>query len=72
MEGGAQGGKNSQVKTLGQQSPSDGPDHSTRSKGHHFSQGYNSRLVTPIGALHMSVTPQKSRPIESGHERHAV
>ena len=34
--GGGEGdGKNSQVKTRGHQSPSDGPDHSTRSKGHH-------------------------------------
>ena len=29
------GGKSSQVKTRGHQSHSDGPDHSTRPKGHH-------------------------------------
>ena len=31
------GGKSPQVKTRGHQSPSDGPDHSTRPKGHHSS-----------------------------------
>ena len=29
------GGKTPQVKTRGHQSPPDGPDHSTRPKGHH-------------------------------------
>ena len=33
--GGEGGGKSSQVKTRGYQSPSDGPDHLTRPKGHH-------------------------------------
>ena len=33
------GGKPPQVKTRGHQSPSDGPDHSTRSKGHHSGPG---------------------------------
>ena len=33
------GGKNPQVKTQGHQSPSDGPDHSTRLKEHHSGQG---------------------------------
>ena len=34
--GGGEGGdKNHQVKTRDHQSPSDGPDHSTRPKGHH-------------------------------------
>ena len=33
--GGEGGGKSSQVKTRGHQSPPDGPDHSTRPKGHH-------------------------------------
>ena len=47
VEGGKGGDKNSQVKTRGHQSPSDGPDHSTRPKGHHSGQRYNSRLVTP-------------------------
>ena len=45
--GGEGGGKTLQVKTRGHQSPSDGPDHSTRPKGHHSGQGKNSRLVTP-------------------------
>ena len=27
--------------------PPDGPDHSTRPKGHHSGRGQNSRLVTP-------------------------
>ena len=33
------GGKTSQVKTQGHQSPSDGPDHPTRPKGHHSGPG---------------------------------
>ena len=33
------GGKNPQVKTWGHQLLSDGPDHSTRPKGHHSGQG---------------------------------
>ena len=33
------GGKMPQVKTRGHQLPSDGPDRSTRPKGHHFVQG---------------------------------
>ena len=33
------GGTKPQVKTQGHQSPSDGPDHSTRPKGHHSGQG---------------------------------
>ena len=37
--GGEGGGKTPQVKTRGHQSPSDGPDHSTRLKGHHSSRG---------------------------------
>ena len=37
--GGEGGGKNPQVKTRGHQSPSDGPDHSTRPKGHHSGRG---------------------------------
>ena len=36
VEGGEGGGKTPQVKTRGHQLPSDGPDHSTRLKGHHF------------------------------------
>ena len=41
-EGGADGeggGKNPQVKTRGDQLPTDGPDHTTRPKGHHSGQG---------------------------------
>ena len=45
--GGEGGGKTLQVKTRGHQSPSDGPDHPTRPKGHHSGRGKNSRLVTP-------------------------
>ena len=33
------GGKNPQVKTRGDQSPTDGPDHTTRPKGNHSGQG---------------------------------
>ena len=47
MGGGEGGGKTPQVKTQGHQSPSDGPDCSTRPKGHHCGRGLNSRLVTP-------------------------
>ena len=45
--GGEGGGKTPQVKTRGHQSPSDGPDHSTRPKGHHSGRGWNFRLVIP-------------------------
>ena len=45
--GGEGGGKNPQVKTRGDQLPTDGPDHTTRPKGHHSGQGYNSRPITP-------------------------
>ena len=37
--GGEGGGKTPLVKTWGHQSPSDGPDHSTRPKGHHSGRG---------------------------------
>ena len=37
--GGEGGGKKSQVKTRGDQLPTDGPDHITRPKGHHSGQG---------------------------------
>ena len=37
--GGEGGGRNPQVKTRGHQSPSDGPDHPTRPKGHHSGRG---------------------------------
>ena len=36
-----------QVKTQGPELPTDCPDHTTRLKGHHSSQGYNSRLIMP-------------------------
>ena len=82
--GGEGGGKPSQVKSRGHQSLPDGPDHPTRPKGHHSGGGSHSRLVTPQLACstgaNVSVmvlqgcksTPQKSRPIKSGHGRHAV
>ena len=78
------GGKTPQVKTRSHQSPPDDPDHPTRPKGHHSGRGQHSRLVTPQLArstgANVSVmvlqgcksTPQKSRPIEPGHGRHAV
>ena len=81
--GGEGGGKTPQVKTRGHQSPSDGPDHSTRPKTPlwsrvEFQTGYT-QLAHSTGA-NVSVmvlqgcksTLQKSRPIESGHGRHAV
>ena len=37
--GGEGGGKKPQVKTRGDQLPTDGPDHTTRPKGHHSRQG---------------------------------
>ena len=37
--GGEGGGKTPQVKTRGDQLPTDSPDHTTRPKGHHSSQG---------------------------------
>ena len=37
--GGEGGGKKPQVKTRGNQLPTDGPDHTTRPKGHHSGQG---------------------------------
>ena len=68
------------MKAPGHQSPSDGPEHPTRPKGHHSGRqaGYT-QLAHSTGA-NVSVmvlqgcksTPQKSRPIESGHGRHAV
>ena len=64
--------------------PTDGPDHTTRPMGHHFRsrvefQADNAQLVRSTGA-NVSVmvlqgpkyTPQKSRPLESGHKRHGV
>ena len=70
------------MKTRGHQSPSDGPDHSTKPKGHHSGRGFQvgyTQLACSTGA-NVSVmvlqgcksTPQKGRPIESGHGRHAV
>ena len=37
--GGEVGRKKPQVKTRGDQLPTDGPDHTTRPKGHHSGQG---------------------------------
>ena len=53
VESGEGGGKTLQVKTRGHQSPSDGPDQSTRPKGHH--SGVEGRIpgwLHPIGVLH--------------------
>ena len=70
-----------QVKTRGPELPTDGPDHTTRPKGHHSVefQVDNAQLVHSTG-VKVSVmalqgrksSPQKSRPLESGHRRHAV
>ena len=64
-----------------------GPDRTTRLKGHHSSQGSNSRPIMPnwcapqvSTGVNVSVmvlqgrksSPQKSRPPESGHRRHGV
>ena len=38
-EGGGRRRKNPQVKTRDDQLPTDGPDHTTRPKGHHSGQG---------------------------------
>ena len=73
--GGGLGGrrKTPQVKTRGHQLPSDGSDHSTRPKGHHSGRGWNYSAKVSVKVLQgCKSTPQKSRPIESGHERHAV
>ena len=74
-----------QSKTRGLELPTDGPDHTTRPKGHHSGQARvefqadNTQLVCSTGA-NVSVmalqgckfSPQKSRPLESGHSRHGV
>ena len=83
--GGEGGGKNPQVKTRGDQLPTDGPDHTTyQAEGTSFRsrvefQADNAQLVRSIGA-NVSVmalqgpkySHQKSRPLESGHRRHGV
>ena len=51
-EGGKGGGKTPQTKTQGHQSPSDGPDHSTRLKGTIPVKGRIPGWLHPIGALH--------------------
>ena len=66
----------------GHRSPSDGPGHSTRPKGHHsrISGWLHPNWCTPQVPSNVAVmvlqgcksTPQKSRPIESGLGRHAV
>ena len=73
------------MKTRGHRSPLDGPNHSTRpNEGTpfqsriEFQAGYT-QLACSTGA-NASVmviqccksTPQKSRPVESGHGRHAM
>ena len=47
--GGEGGGITQKVKTRGYQSPSDGPDHTTRPKGHY---SRISGWLHPIGMLH--------------------
>ena len=70
-----------QVKTRGPELPTDGPDHTIRPKGWsriEF-QVDNAQLVRSTG-VKVSVMAlqgrksslQKSRPLESGHRRHAV
>ena len=77
------GGKNPQVKTRGDQLPTDGPDHTT-TDGTSFQsrvefQADNAQLVRSTGAnvsvmvlQGLKYSPQKSRPLESGHRRHGV
>ena len=69
-----------QVKTRGHKLPTDGPDRATRPKGHHSGQrADNTQLVSSIGT-NVSImvlqgcksSPQKNRPLESGHRRHGV
>ena len=83
--GGEGGGKNPQVKTRADQLPTDGPDHAyNQAEGTSFwsrveFQADNAQLVRSTGA-NVSVmvlqgykfTPQKSRPLESGHRRYGV
>ena len=89
--GGGEGGvgreeeKPPQVKTRGDQLPTDGPDHTTRpAEGTSFRsrvefQANNAQLVRSTGA-NVSVmllqdpksSPQKSRPFGSGHRRPGV
>ena len=74
-----------QVKTRGDQLPTDGPDHTyNQAEGTSFRSGVefqadNAQLVRSTGAnvLVMALqgcktSPQKSRPLESGHRRHGV
>ena len=77
--------QNPQVKTRGDQLPTDGPDHTTdQAEGTSFWSGVefqadNAQLVRSTGA-NVSVmalqgcktSPQKSRPLESGHRRYGV
>ena len=59
-----------QVKTRGDQLPTDGPDHTTRPKGQLVcSTGANVSVMVLQGPKY---SPQKSRPLESGHRRHGV
>ena len=78
--------KPSQVKTRGDQLPTDGPDHTlNQAEGTSFRsrvefQADNAQLVRSATGANMSVvvlqdcksSPQKSRPLESGHRRHGV
>ena len=46
-EGGEGGGKKPQIRHGGQKWSTDGHDHTTRPKGDHCNQGYNSRPMPP-------------------------
>ena len=72
------------MNTQGPELPTDGPDHTTRPKGHHSGprvefQADNIQSVRSTG-VNVSVmvlqghksSPQKSRPLESGHRRRTV
>ena len=69
-----------QAKTRGPEPPTDGPDHTTRAERTSFRsrvefQAHNTQLVCSTGAnvsVMANFSPQKSRPLESGHSRHGV
>ena len=81
--GGREEEKPPQVKTRGDQLPTDDPDHTTRPKGHHSGrvefQADNAQLVHSTGAnvsvmllQDLKSSPQKSKPFGSGHGRYGV
>ena len=74
-------GREEEVKTRGDQLPTEGPDHTTRPKGYHSVefQADNDQMVRSTGAnvLTMALqgcktSPQKSRPLESDHRRYSL